>query len=179
MSTSPPIVTSTDLEAFQGGDVDALLDQANAVVRGYCGWHVAPVVTQTVTLVGSRNPLLALPSLNVTAVSSVTVDGVAVDVDAYTWSAIGVLRRVDCWWNGFASTTGGQSAVEVTFTHGYDSVPDLARVILALANRMQDNPKSATRVQAGPFAEQYGAAGSGFTLDELAVLRRYRIPVAP
>jgi hypothetical protein len=98
-----------------------------------------------------------------------TVDGTVLDVADYTWSADGVLRRVNPWWCWWTTP------VTVTFTHGHDSAADLAAVILARVARAKSNPKGATRMQAGPFMEMF-SAGAGFTEDELSTINRYRIP---
>jgi len=171
-----PIVLVGDLESYQGGDAQSLIDQATALVRRYCGWHVTPERTETMTLDGSGGRSLRIPSLRVTGVSAVTNDGIAYTDDDFAWSSVGTLTR--------APRTGiwveGPRKVQVTVAHGYsqDDAADLASVIMARATRMQASPGSASRVQAGPFSEQY-EAGSGFTSDELATLDRYRLPPRP
>lgn len=166
-----PIVTPDDLAAYQAGDPQQLLDAATAEARSYCRWHVTPSLSETVTLDGPGGQTLLLPSLHVTAVSSVTADGTLLVADTdYTWSQVGVLTRVDgCWpW-----TTG---SVVVAFTHGYDEAPDLAKVILARASRSQSNHTVAKSVTTGPFSESYDLA---FFADEYATLDRYRLPSRP
>lgn len=49
---------------------------AQAAIRKYCGWHVAPSVTRTVRLDGHGGDSLLLPSKHVTALSSLKLDGV-------------------------------------------------------------------------------------------------------
>ena len=49
-----------------------------AEVRAYCGWHIAPVVTETLTLDGPGGHLLVLPTLRLVDLLSVTNEGHAV-----------------------------------------------------------------------------------------------------
>ena len=77
--TLPPLA---DLPV--GTDEAAWLAACDAV-RGYCEWHIAPSVTETLTLDGPGGSVLHLPSAHVTAVASVTNDG-AVIADPQ-WSA--------------------------------------------------------------------------------------------
>ena len=169
-----PIVTTTDLDSYQSGDPQTVLDQATALVRAYCGWHVAPSVTETITVDGSGSSLQLLPSLYITDIASVTVD--AVLVEGYTWSQAGYMRKAGCW---------PCEQVTVTLTHGHASVPDVQAVVLGLASRAQKSPDGVTRTQVGAISESYSLTGvgtaGGVTLVESdrAVLDRYRIPARP
>ena len=61
-------------------DIDAAaVRAAGAAVRGYCGWHVAPEVEQTITLDGTGGPTLVLPSLLVKAITAQMGPQVAMD----------------------------------------------------------------------------------------------------
>lgn len=170
--TTEPIAFAGDLARYQAGDADELLDHATAAVRDYCGWHVTPSITETVT-VNAVGQTLFLPSLNVTAVTAVVVNGVTVDATSYEWAAAGMVWS-PTWW-GFRSPQRFRNAT-VTFTHGFASAPAVASVVLARASRFQNNDRNATRLQAGPFGESY-ESGGGFTADERAILDRFRLPV--
>lgn len=174
MAVAAHVVTPEDLNAYQAGDQQTMINQATAAVRSYCGWHVTPQITETITVAGSGGQWLVLPTLQLVGVNAVTnADNDPYTSDDYTWLPHGVLHRTpDCgiWARG--------GTVTLTMTHGYDEAPDLAGVILARAARVQSNGRGATRVQAGPFSEQYDT-GTGFTADETAVLDRYRLPPRP
>lgn len=163
------IVELEDLALFQAGDAQTLIDEATANVRSYCGWHIAPSISETLTLNGNGRKVLILPSLHVTAVASVTQDGILVADTEYEVDPAGLLAHVGWWWGAVPSS------IVVSMTHGYESVPDVAAVIMARVSRAQSTPGNAVRVQAGPFAEQYESGGAGFTGDELATLDRYRL----
>ena len=156
-------------------EADRLL-QAEALVRGFCGWHIAPSRTETVTLPGSRGGLLMLPSLHVTAVASIVSDSdPALTADDYDWSEAGVLTARTAPWSG--------RVVAVAFTHGYDTPPaEVTAIVQAVAQRAVDNPSSITRRTVGPFTDAFSttAPGQVATLalldSEKETLRRYRIP---
>lgn len=131
-------------------------------VRALCGWHVAPVVTETITVDSDGGPLLVLPSLRVVDVTSVSIAGA--EVAAPAWSSHGVIRG--CW-------PAGQRNVAVTLAHGFDRAP---AGLVALAKQFLTNPlapgaRVASRTR-GPFAESYFDSGS----PEQRVIDRYRLP---
>lgn len=166
----------TELAAFLTAGEGERLAQAEALVRGFCGWHIAPSRTETVSVRGRGLATLLLPSMRVTAVSSVTVDGLALTAeDDFTWSAAGVLTHAGRWING--------KVVSVAMTHGYSTPPaEVTGVVQAVAQRAVDNPGSLVRTQKGPFSDTYSTTGSNQVgtlalLDsEKDALRRYRIP---
>lgn len=92
---------------------DGLPEWAVNAVRVFCGWHIAPEATETVKLLGEGTSVIILPSLKVTGVTSVKINGV--ETDNYTWDERGLLylRRF----------IGPHVPVEVTFTHGYQIPP--------------------------------------------------------
>lgn len=153
------------------------LEQAEALVRAYCGWHISPSREETVEVRGKGGRTLMLPSLHVTEVASVTVDDTLLTVlDDYVWTASGIVDRgrYSCW---------SDALVEVVMTHGYETVPaDVTAVVQAIAQRAVDNPSSLISETAGPFSETYSSTGAGHlsTLSllesERDTLRRYRIP---
>lgn len=156
---------------------DERLEQAEALVRSYCGWHIAPSRSaETATVRGSDSALLFLPSLYVTEVTSVTRDGtlLAVDTD-YVWNSAGILRVL-------GGGIWGDVDVVVVFTHGHDFPPaEVTAVVQALAQRAISNPGSLLRTQKGPFADTYSQTGSNQSLPialldaEKDVLNAYRL----
>lgn len=159
------------------------LTQAEALVRAYCGWHIAPSkeATDTLTLSGG---VLLLPSLYVTAVSEVTEDGEALDPDLYSWTRDGRVYARRGWWATWWPTR--TRSLTVTYTHGYESPPpDVVAVVRAVAQRAVDNPNSLVRRQVGPFSATYSQTGFNQSLPlalldgERVVLDHYRIPPRP
>lgn len=152
------------------------LEQAEALVRGFCGWHIAPSRTVTAGEIRAYGgSTLFLPSLYVTAVSDVVdEDAPLVAEDDYTWSSAGVVTRDGYWAEGI---------VTITYTHGYAEPPaEVTAVVQAIAQRAVNNPGGMpTSKGIGPFSESYGSLANGTALSllesEKEVLRRYRIPV--
>lgn len=154
------------------------LFQAEALVRGFCGWHVAPSRTETFKTKGSGSSVHILPSLHVTAVASVTSDGELVDPEIYDWSPAGVLTNRGGRWCG--------RVVSVTFTHGHVDPPaEVTAIVQAVAQRAIQNPGSLTKTQVGPFADAYSLTGSNevatlaLLSSEKQTLSRYKLPPRP
>lgn len=158
---------------------DDRLDQAEALVRSYCGWHIAPSRTATLTL----SPIagwqrgtnrIILPSLYVTAISSVTLDGVVQTIgEEYTWTAPGV---------DLADVGGWSDSLVIAYTHGYTEAPkEVTAIVQSIAQRAVNNPGSLVRTQAGPFADTYSQTGFNQSLPmalldaEKDILRPYKL----
>lgn len=155
---------------------------AEAVVRRYCGWHVAPVVTETLVLdVQHASPLLPLPSLRVEAVHSVEVwtgkDWIELDAGVYGWSRAGMLQLL------YGRFSKGLSNVRVTLRHGFDAVE--AADVLAIVRNVQARGEmelGAVRQQAvnGASVAYTSTAGGSLSVplfqDEKATLDAYRLP---
>lgn len=171
--TAPDFVDDVDLAEYQASDPQTIIAQAQATVRSYCGWHVAPSLTETILLDGKGSRHLWLPSLHVTDVDLITNEGVEVAADEYDWSADGYVELVyAAWW----SLRPRQ--VEVTFTHGFDDIPaDLIGVAAAIATRRSSSPSGIRREQAGALSLDYGT--SDLLADEKATLDRYKLPPRP
>lgn len=106
------------------------LKAAHGAVRRFCGWHVAPIIEQTLALDGSGGRDMILPSLRVVELVSVLNDGVDVTADVDK-SRAGMLRlQSGCWTRRFGR-------VSVTLRHGYDleEVPEVAALIAGVAKR--------------------------------------------
>lgn len=148
-----------------------ILVRSLATARRYCGWHVSPALTQQVTIDGSGGPLIQLPTLRVTAITAVTEDGTAIDLDDLEWSQSGSVRKRDgsLW----TSRLGG---VTVSMTHGFDDTiaADFESAVLSLADRSSQPGGLPTSI--GPFRWADDKTTSGaFTGTELAILEQYRL----
>lgn len=151
------------------------LDAAEAAVRAYCGWHVAPVVLETVTVDGSGSEALFLRSLRVVDVTGVVQDGQELDIDGLEWSQDGFMRSPRGRW------TRKLRGVTVTMSHGFDSVPDVVEIVRAISERAGVSPAGVVREQAGQVSLSYaqtasGVAGGVVLMDhERAMLDRYKL----
>jgi hypothetical protein len=114
------------------------VELGNAVVREYCGWWIYPTATESLIFDGDGTQLVQLPTMCLTAVASVSLDGVLLDPvadpGAYSWSGVGLLYRATGW-------TCGQRNIAVDFDHGYATRPGgPALVALSSAAREYLNP---------------------------------------
>ena len=170
------LVTPEDLDAYLSGDSEKALAAAEAAVRAYCGWHVAPVKAETVTVWSAGDRSVLLPSLHVTEVASVMVDGEP--VEDYTWTSDGILRGVrKC------------GTVEAVLTHGHDGDSTagvlLSSIILATAVRAKSSPSGLMRAQVGQVSETYSqtatnqAGGVALLTSEKNLLAPYKLPSRP
>lgn len=168
--TAPPepeIVTAEELEAFKSEEnLDALsLAAAISEVRGYCGWHIAPQRTETLTLDGPGLSVLLLPTMQVADVAQIVENGATLAAGAIEWSEKGMVRKRTGWtdrWRG----------VQVTLTHGYAEAPaEVKRLILATAAAQSDEGASAVAEKVGPF--EFSVAQ--LQPHQLAILNRYRL----
>lgn len=146
-------------------DIEAV-EAASAQIRADCGWHIAPSVTEDITLSLPWSGRFFLPSLYVTDVAAVRVDGQLVDFD---WSRTGEVVVP-----GFRFTRGLRSVV-VTVTHGYPQCPlDVRQAVASRAARLGSTARVKSEAQsAGP----YSTSTTYFDVDSTSDLAPYRLPV--
>lgn len=181
-------LTPEDVATFTKGRLDAdddatamLLAIAVAAARRYCGWHVTPVRTEdALTVDGPGSAMLVLPTLRMTALTSVTEDGAPVDLSTLVWSARGLVRKKSGtgWSDKFGS-------IEVKMSHGFAEAPDWQAAVLSMVDRISEDfslsSSIASRLVVGPFEfpEPSAAAGSAFTMIERAILDSYALEKSP
>lgn len=170
MTTPPPILQKPDLKA----DQDSALAAAHGAIRRYCGWHVAPSITETLTLNGNGGSTILLPSKHVTAVTEVLIE----DQDATTladWGEEGTLELL-----GRRRFPRRRRSVKVTLTHGYpsDEVPEIADLIRTLAARAIIPASDKVQRAAGPFSERRQARSDGL-LGGLGLFESEKDQLAP
>lgn len=155
----PRLSDSADLPS----DVDDVEAQAaGESIREYCGWHIAPSVTETLELDSYGGSVLQLPSLRVVTVSAVT-DADDAPIEGYSVSkSTGLLRRDGClrWPRGYG-------AVKVTLTHGFDGVPDSLNAVLVAMAR-----DGAAASSAAPNVKQVALDGASITYADAVGVRR-------
>jgi hypothetical protein len=183
-----PLVTPEEFRMVTGAEVDdasddrisELLAQASGLVRATCGWHLAPRITQTVTVDGSGADTVALPTLHLIDLLAVTDNGTPVDLEQVEWSTAGFLIcRNRCW-------TRRLRGVRAEILHGHTRTPaEVRAVVVAIVERAL--PRSAGRgvvsERTGPFQVTWNQTvqdGGLVLLDfEGRVLDRYAIPGRP
>ena len=151
---------AVDLPPLVAGS--AAVVAAGDAIRAYAGWHIFPVITESVTIDGSGASALILPTLKVQEIDSVVEDGVElVDTD-YELSVHAWLRK-HCW-------TSRLSGVQVVMSHGFTVLPlDLEQLVNRIA---VDGFASVKSEAAGPFSRSFGDDGVSWT----SVMNKYRLP---
>lgn len=142
-----PGLSSTDAE------IQAALDVTSAAIRDYCGWHVAPNL-QCDYIGEGEGRLLVLPAMGVTAVSSLEVEGAA--VDSYEWTAAGMLRLVS------STFPDKWRSVECTYSAGFDAGA-IGQVVAQIASNALAAAPGVASERAGNVSINYNQTGAGIT----------------
>jgi hypothetical protein len=114
------LLSVDDFAKFQAKDQQWFLDAVASTIEEFCHWHIAPSVVRTnvVLPVGGKGIVL-LPSLYVTSVEALRLNGNVVDPSFYTVHREGWIQ-----FNGFLKPPRNCS-VSVDFTHGYTTTPNV------------------------------------------------------
>jgi hypothetical protein len=180
-----PFATPAQMEARAKGAILAsdpfvveAINAASRRIRNFCRWHIAPVITETVKLPGRPCKPLLLPTLHLVDLLAMSSAGVPLDVSTIDWDATGVVE--------YTRSAPGRRAVEVTFTHGYEDVPeDIVDLTLMVASRALGSPLGVVREQTMASSITWSQAGfnvAGGTVlleheqDSLGIYRRPSTP---
>lgn len=151
-------------------------DPALAAARNYCGWHVTPQASTEVVLDGPGGILLALPTLRLIDLESVTEDGDDVDVATLEWSANGVVRK-----QSGQPWTAKLGAITVEMTHGFGSADDfnhaVAMIAAGLGSTIRDDA-ALTSKKVGDVEYQWAVALTGIG-PAAQLLDAYKLPGLP
>lgn len=160
---------------------------ALAAMVAYCRWDPTAVVSDATALLDGNGALeMCLPSLYVTGVSAVVVtlpDGSAYDAQIGTgydvaWNEGGVLAWLPSSLSGFAYWPEGKQNIAVTYSGGYETIPDdLQAALNSLTARMPKIQSGLSQAKIGTAAMTYaaGIAAGGLLAVEQWVFDRYRI----
>lgn len=155
------------------GEVIDPMAAAQAAIRAYCGWHVAPVVTETMVRDGNGRSLLKLKTERIRELISVRINGRDV-TEQVRWSEAGMLEGM--------KFPHRFRAVEVELEHGYDldEVDEVRGVLVKAAQRFETDPRVRSQAVGGAsVAYTVGEGGAPLshllTSDEWAALDPYRL----
>lgn len=157
-----PLVTQEELETLTGQTLSTevatlVLNTASGVVRGAVGQELSAVAADTLTIMGTTSVWLELPERPVTAVTSVAVDGEALD---------DYKRFGDRLWRawGWRSCPSVPTAVEVVYDHGWaagDWHLEVARsMVLTLAANKIANPNSVESESVDDYRVRYAVTAA-------------------
>lgn len=189
--TLPDLITVEEFNAYtankHAGDtrIASEIKAASQAVRNYCGWHVAPAAdcimaehllygNGRVKRVG-RDLLIQLPARYVSAVSSVTVDGV--EYSGFACDADGIIHVFD------VPAMSRKSVISVEYNAGIpDSMSDSIKEILASRiNHALSTSVGVTSETAGGMSVTYSAGwansarASALPDDSKEALSSYRV----
>jgi hypothetical protein len=171
-----PFATLEDLQAFlQRNDLGpaAILDLgvATGIIRRDTGQTISLVGVDVVALNGRDRPSLFLPQIPVVEVASVVADGTTLveDTDFSIDPNTGILTRLPIG----AHWTVGKKNVVVTYTHGFDPIPeDIRGACCMIAAKLWTNPTRNTAER----TSQYSASLDGLIGEaEQAILNLYAL----
>lgn len=153
---------------------------AQGAIRRYCGWHVAPSITQKIRLSPRGGKSLELPTGHMTALDKCRVFDLDV-TERVSWGQEGVLWLMCGRWPNLPG------AVEVTFTHGYalEDVPDVASLIATVARRASSDPGVVASQSVNGAAVSYARGSGGAAISvplmdtEKELLAPYRLAWGP
>lgn len=168
------------------------VEEATAAIRNYTRQYLELVSGETITLDSKGWARLFLPELPVVSVAAVVEDGETLTVDDdYKLGEHGILHRT-----GGAKWASGIQIIEVTYTHGYATLPDdIVAIATRAASRAYQSGLRAAEDEAllgvqskslGDFSVQYGnesvadgllgaSAARLLLMSEKDILNKYRI----
>ena len=169
-----PLAVPDDLVDFPGSFTLSQIDSASDEIRSVCNWHIAPTLTETLTVESDGGLRLFLPTLQllaVTEVRSIADDGTTTVLTGWRDAATtqfraGILFRSLGWPAGI---------IEADVQHGYATAPK--SLLPVIAERCQRYGKDSTVRQ-----ESLGSRSASFgLLDDSSAhtLARYKLGGRP
>lgn len=159
-----PFATAADLAAVKGPVDDAAaavaLASASAVIRKWARQTISRVVDDTVRLRVLDCDELVLPQRPVVSVSEVAVNGLVLN----DWVLSGDrLLRAGGWHRLPGTTTyPDPGLVQVTYTHGFEEIPDDVRAVcLDLASATLANPSMLRQESIDDYARTFASESLG------------------
>lgn len=172
---------------------EMFLELATAQIQGWTRQRIEAVADDEVVLAGTRDWELELPERPVTSATVTAVDGIALVEGSYRLSGSKLIRPGG-WCGPWGLQSGNApsgllqawwwdvpSRVEVTYSHGFATIPDDVRMVcLQLAARLLQNPTGVAQETIGNYSVMYearnavGTAAGGLTGAETVLLSRYR-----
>lgn len=145
---------------------------AQATIRRYCGWHVAPVIEETLHVTGRGGHVLLIPSKRIISVSKVVCDGTDL-TDEVDWDEGGIMR-ID---HG-AAWPDRLRGVEVTLTHGWapEEAPDVLMLRETIARRARSQPGVSSQSVDGASASYFTAGGAPLSVPLLDIEKKMLDP---
>lgn len=185
-TTYPSFATPAQYAAWTGitpppDDIQELLDSASAMIRRYCGWHVAPVVTEDVVTDGRGGQIQMLPTMRLLDLVALSEQLTSDVTNVYPpteveWSRDGYIKKPNC-----ANWTLRLRGISATIEHGFSEYADLTAMVCMMTARAKSNPFGITSqavgsVSVGMSVTPGGQAGGLVLFDhQMIALDSYRL----
>lgn len=175
-----PLATFDELQLHLGRTLDdpdgaeqALL-LASGAVRSYCRWEITRNTAADMQVYGDGSRMVSLPTLLLLDVVSIAVDGTdmgpIVRSSTLFWGRKGQIHNMDGWCR--------EAVVDVVCDHGYDTVPDVIKLVtLDAASRQLTNPEALVSASTGEVSRTWATSTATGALSSLhqALLDNYRL----
>lgn len=175
----PQLVTATNQPGAPSQDD---LDIIAGDIRAYCGWHIAPKVTETITLDSDGQDAIVLPTLKLQDVTAVRYWNGSEMAPLSGWDARTGWSSQRCSIFHPGGFPKGRRALEVDIVHGYDSVPpELAKGITKLVTGPgpEDVASESLPGHAVTFRGSTTATATAAVLASSGALSRYKLGPRP
>lgn len=179
----PDLVTPAAIALASNGRIavtdsrlTSICSAVSAAIRDYCQWHITPVLPCIYTT-EVENRIITLPAKLVTSITSVEVEGEALDASKYEWKRVGLVRL-----HKWPKHRGRWGAYEISYDAGVDAdATTLSQIAAQVAlNNLMAAPgvrnESVGQVSLSYNQMTEGVSGGVQLLDrDKDLLRAYRI----
>lgn len=143
------LVSAAELADFPGAPfADVIVDDAVAQLQILAGWHIAPVVTETIVLDHDGGRDLLLPSRKVVKVDEIRDMSGSTPAVITGWRLSPAGYVTGCWPRGTA-------VLEVDLTHGYAQTPAPIRAAVARLAASLKRESGVQSVSIDDYSTQY------------------------
>lgn len=167
-----PLLSASDFASFQAKDQAWFLGAVGETIRDYCGWHITPVISETVEAKIGNMGIIMLPTLNLVSVEELRLSGTALTADVWSMSPAGYITYF-----GLSGRRACGMPVSVDITHGFEELPKaVAEVGYELTARVLEKPAGiVTDMTRGPTRMSFGEFGVVLSDDQKARLGPYTL----
>lgn len=150
---------------------------ATQAIRDYCGWHIAPCISEDLVLDGPGQPKLFLPTKRLEEVLYLEVDGQMVDNFRFSQEGWVTLEH--------GAFPRKERAVKIGIRHGYHSAAPASVIVGNIVSRARMSPtgnvvQQRAGTQSVTFATSGGQVmGFGLMQAEKELLQPYKLEWGP
>lgn len=152
---------------------DALLSLASGLIQDAARQTIELVENETVVMRRARGAVVLLAERPVVSVSSVLAGGDALAADTYYLDGDCLVRSGGTWGDLLGVGFSGNDELVVTYTHGYEEIPETIKgICVAAVVRAWVNPGAVAQEGYGSERVVYPVQGMLLTAQERRALRK-------